>query len=273
VLTAFGNGSLVATRAGGLVLRGIALASTDAPWESKLVSAARDPDVERVLPLAARNALVELLLEDLAAPRPRGSLIARAAALLTLAPGARLGAARDHDERAARSALRAAGLLAWSSPAVADEPPSSVVRVTAAWEPLVAARLRSYQDALAHARRGRDLATRLAQARVLFAVGLFFEVHEVLEPPWQMAVGREREFLQGVIQAAVAWHHAAHGNSSGALRLATSSCVKLADAPDAWLGFPLGALRGSVESFVGDLSVGEGGAAPALPWARADAAS
>jgi len=75
-----------------------------------------------------------------------------------------------------------------------------------------------------------------------------------------------------MIQAAVAWHHAARGNSSGALRLATSSRVKLADAPDAWLGFPLGALRGSVESFLADLALGGCGAAPPLPWARDDVA-
>ena len=43
----------------------------------------------------------------------------------------------------------------------------------------------------------------LAQAGVLFAAGLYFEVHEILEPHWMRAEGVTRDTLQGLIQAAV----------------------------------------------------------------------
>lgn len=268
-LAAASGTSLVATRAGGLVLRGIALGSSDAAWESKLVSAPPDSAIDAVLPLAARNAVVELLLDDLAAaPRPHGSLVARAARLLVLAPGSVLDVTGDADHRHVVAALRTAGALAWASRDGADEASVVVVRVEVAWQEAAVRRLHAYEGALADVRHGRDLTTRLAQARVLFAARLFFEVHEVLEPPWQSATGRERELLQGVIQAAVAWHHATSGNRSGALRLATSSRVKIDDAPHAWHGFPLAELHGAVARLVEQLADGASAVAPEPPWSR-----
>ena len=46
------------------------------------------------------------------------------------------------------------------------------------------------------------------RARELWERGLFWEVHEELEPHWQRATGTERELLQGVIQLAAALHKA-----------------------------------------------------------------
>ena len=231
------------------------------------MSASPDSAIGTFLPLAARNAIVELLLDDLgAAPRPHGPLVARAARILALAPGTVLAATGDADHRHVVGALRAAGVLAWSSPDGADQASIAVVRVAVPWGALAAQRLRAYASALADARHGRDLPSRFAQARALFAARLFFEVHEVLEPPWQSATGREREHLQGVIQAAVAWHHATSGNRAGALRLATSARVKLDDAPPSWHGFPLRELHGAVERLVEQLAEGGSGIAPEPPW-------
>jgi predicted metal-dependent hydrolase len=82
-----------------------------------------------------------------------------------------------------------------------------------------------------------DRAARLADA------GLFFEVHELLEPAWLRSEGSARLALQGLIQVAVGFHHAAHGNREGAVSLLAEGVAKLgASAPSlpldtaAWLG-------------------------------------
>ena len=74
-------------------------------------------------------------------------------------------------------------------------------------------------------------------------------MHEVLEPAWRDAAGAERLFLQGIIQAAVAWHHGERGRGAPALRAASAACVKLAGAPASWCGFPVEALRALLEGY------------------------
>jgi hypothetical protein len=49
----------------------------------------------------------------------------------------------------------------------------------------------------------------------LFNQHSFFEAHEVLEDVWRAAPERERKFLQGLIQVAVALHHHSRGNLVG----------------------------------------------------------
>jgi hypothetical protein len=63
------------------------------------------------------------------------------------------------------------------------------------------------------------LASALAVAAAFFDAGLFFEVHELLEPHWFRAQGPEREPLQGLIQVAVGFQHLANGNLRGAVLL------------------------------------------------------
>jgi predicted metal-dependent hydrolase len=77
------------------------------------------------------------------------------------------------------------------------------------------------------ARAGTALDVALADAAVLFDAGLFFEVHEVLEPLWRDAgtgtpdavPAQVREPLQGLIQIAVGYQHAVNGNVRGARAL------------------------------------------------------
>jgi hypothetical protein len=71
------------------------------------------------------------------------------------------------------------------------------------------------------------LQTALGQAALLFDGGLYFEVHELLEPYWLHAAGRERETLQGLIQVAVGFHHLGHGNGAGARALLHDGAAKL----------------------------------------------
>jgi len=71
------------------------------------------------------------------------------------------------------------------------------------------------------------LAAILDAAGTLFDAGLFFEVHELLEPHWQRAEGRPREALQGLIQVAVGFQHAVNGNQAGARALLAEGAARL----------------------------------------------
>ena len=72
-----------------------------------------------------------------------------------------------------------------------------------------------------------DTRAALAAAARLFDAGLFFEVHEVLEPHWLSAGPDAREALQGLIQIAVGWQHLANGNLAGARALLADGAARL----------------------------------------------
>lgn len=67
----------------------------------------------------------------------------------------------------------------------------------------------------------------LGEAAALFEAGLYFEVHEVLEPYWMRSDGADRQSLQGLIQAAVGFQHLANGNVEGARALLREGAAKL----------------------------------------------
>ena len=52
----------------------------------------------------------------------------------------------------------------------------------------------------------------------LIREGAYFEAHEELEDEWREAPPDERDFLQGLVHVAVAWHHAGRGNRPGSER-------------------------------------------------------
>jgi hypothetical protein len=80
---------------------------------------------------------------------------------------------------------------------------------------------------------GPLLAGLLARAGRLADAGLYFEVHELLEPAWLRADGAERVALQGLIQIAVAFQHEANGNHAGAVGLLGDGLRRLEDAAGA----------------------------------------
>jgi hypothetical protein len=100
----------------------------------------------------------------------------------------------------------------------------------ARWADPLTARARVALAALAdHPLLDRQAALRpaLDAAAALFDAGLFFEVHEVLEPHWAAAGGQTRDALQGLIQVAVAWQHLANGNLAGARSLLAEGGARL----------------------------------------------
>lgn len=74
---------------------------------------------------------------------------------------------------------------------------------------------------------GGSLAEVLAEAAALYDAGLYFEVHELLEPWWRQAHGEAREALQGLVQVAVGYQHLANGNPGGARALLEEGSARL----------------------------------------------
>ena len=91
-------------------------------------------------------------------------------------------------------------------------------------------RSRRAADAIARrplARPDGSLGMAMDAAATLFDAGLYYEVHEWLEPYWLRADGATRVALQGLIQVAVGFEHRASGNVSGARALLAEGCAKL----------------------------------------------
>jgi dTDP-4-amino-4,6-dideoxygalactose transaminase len=84
----------------------------------------------------------------------------------------------------------------------------------------------------------------------LFNAGSFFDAHEVLEDVWRELQGKDKEFLQALIQAAVGLHHHSTGNLTGARSLLARSSRKLADYPSVYCGIALDNLRCALEEWI-----------------------
>ena len=78
----------------------------------------------------------------------------------------------------------------------------------------------------------RQLNQPLAVALAIWDRGLFFEMHEYLEPYWMAATGDEKKFLQALIRAAGVYVHLGRGNLSAARRLAGKAVAVLDSCPD-----------------------------------------
>jgi uncharacterized protein len=166
------------------------------------------------LPLGLRNHLAELILDAFDSDEARRTLAAlvRACAGEAVEPGA---------------AARLVG-LGWFDPAGAGR-----IRLRGAHQGhreglcgRAAAALRMLERTTTGS-DGDTLVARLDRAARLADAGLFFEVHELLEPAWLRAEGAERLGLQGLIQVAVGFHHAAHDNRAGAVSLLDEGLAKL----------------------------------------------
>jgi len=110
------------------------------------------------------------------------------------------------------------------------------------------------------------LETVLDHAATLFAAGLYFEVHEVLEPHWMRAEGPGRQALQGLIQAAVGYQHLANGNLEGARALLHDGAAKLMGQRLA--GRDLDGFAREVARHSRELAGGDADAARRFDWSR-----
>ncbi|MBZ0134957.1 MAG: DUF309 domain-containing protein [Planctomycetes bacterium] len=67
----------------------------------------------------------------------------------------------------------------------------------------------------------------------------WFMVHEALEVLWKRSTGRDAEFYQALLQAAVSLYHFGNGNFAGARQLAKSAISRFADLPATMHGVDL----------------------------------
>lgn len=83
----------------------------------------------------------------------------------------------------------------------------------------------------------------------LFNNGRFFESHELLEEIWRETAGREKLFLQGLIQVAVCLYHDKKKNEKGALEEYQLARKKLEKYPAKHLGVYLHHLLLELENY------------------------
>lgn len=76
-----------------------------------------------------------------------------------------------------------------------------------------------------------------------FNDGLFFECHDTLEELWSGLRGPARDFFQGLIQVAVAFHHVGNGNAPGAASMIERALGRFRAYPGRYFGFDLDAQR------------------------------
>jgi predicted metal-dependent hydrolase len=99
----------------------------------------------------------------------------------------------------------------------------------------------------------------------------FFECHETLEALWREDKTEEREFLQGIIQLAVAYHHYLHNNKPGAIKLLRKGLGHMQKFGPSCKGIDVLKLVAAVEGNLTELSL-KGSAAqnkikiPAIPF-------
>jgi predicted metal-dependent hydrolase len=97
----------------------------------------------------------------------------------------------------------------------------------------------------------------LARGVAQFNDGYLFECHETLEELWGGLRGPARDFVQGLIQVAVAFYHLGNGNLTGAASVLERSQRRLARHPDRYLGFELAAYRVELARWSARIAAGE----------------
>jgi hypothetical protein len=201
------------------------------------------------LPLPLRNRLADLILEAFEPGEARATLLALAAV-----SGA---AAGPVDAADARRLLA----LGWF-----ESDASGRIRLLGAHRahgPALAERSRRAASAVRDWRdRGVGMLRLLDRAAALARHGLFFEVHELLEPAWFQAPEPARTALQGLIQVAVAFHHLESGNREGARSVLALGVAKVEGAGAA-LPLETAAWLDGLRAMLSTLAAG--GAPPAIP--------
>lgn len=111
----------------------------------------------------------------------------------------------------------------------------------------IEARLAGYAKALATIAR-IDAKDALAKALVLWDLGLFFEVHEILEQAWHGAHGAEKEILQALIRAAGFYIKGEYGYFEAGKKMAGRAVAALEKNRQTCTGFALDKLLESLRN-------------------------
>ena len=87
----------------------------------------------------------------------------------------------------------------------------------------------------------------------LFNQGQFYECHDTIEEIWLQESSDRQPFLQGLIQAAVAFHHYEHGKWGAARSMLRMAIEKLSPYPEAFDGLETGHLLTALRSWKAEL--------------------
>jgi hypothetical protein len=104
------------------------------------------------------------------------------------------------------------------------------------YERYIKNRLKKYEEVFAIMAQGK-LEDVLQQAAIFWDYGLYFEMHELLEPVWKMAEGEKRKALQGLIRGAGMKIHAENNNLKAAVSMGAKALVDLAKYGSELAGF------------------------------------
>ncbi|MGH7909542.1 MAG: DUF309 domain-containing protein [Thermodesulfobacteriota bacterium] len=88
---------------------------------------------------------------------------------------------------------------------------------------------------------------------LLFNEGFYFECHEFLEEIWRKENGREKEFLKGLIHAAVAFYHLEYENYKGTVNYLRRSYKRLKEFEPVFMDVDIKTFLADVESYLRDL--------------------
>lgn len=110
----------------------------------------------------------------------------------------------------------------------------------------VSDRLSRYGEAYAIIKKKKRLEV-LPQAVVLWDLGLFFEMHELLETEWKEATGERRRALQGLIRAAGMKIHAASNREKAAAGMGVKARADLLKYGRLLKGFNLAPVLAEIE--------------------------
>ncbi len=104
---------------------------------------------------------------------------------------------------------------------------------------------------------------------LLFNEGFYFESHEFLEEIWRKEKGREKEFLKGLIHAAVAFYHLEYENYKGTINYLRRSYRRLKEFEPLFLGVDIRAFLLDIDNFLKSFEKsGSGNLKEAIPRIR-----
>ena len=83
----------------------------------------------------------------------------------------------------------------------------------------------------------------------LFNQEQFYDCHDVIEEVWLVEASDKRPFLQGIIQAAAAFHHYQHGKCGAARSLFSLAVQKLEAYPEVYCGVRVKVFIGKLENW------------------------
>jgi hypothetical protein len=109
-------------------------------------------------------------------------------------------------------------------------------KLGSAYAHYVTSRLARYEEAYEIIAR-KELRQILQQAALLWDLGLYFEMHELLEREWKKAEGDRHRALQGLIRAAGMKIHAENNNEKAAASMGSKALRDLVRHHDELAGF------------------------------------